>query len=51
MKWQRDCFGYEYMEGTSHIQFKNVFQGYLKKKFEHNIQMEQMINKKLVATV
>lgn len=33
MKWQRDVYGYEYMEGTSHIQLKNVCQGYLNQKF------------------
>lgn len=30
IKWYRDAFGYEYMEGTSHMQFKNIYQHYLK---------------------
>lgn len=37
MKWQRDVYGYEYMEGTSHIQLKHVYQGYINEKFEPKI--------------
>ena len=36
MKWHRDVYGYEYMEGTSHIQLKHVCQGYLNQKFNTN---------------
>ncbi|OGO92646.1 MAG: hypothetical protein A3F10_00345 [Coxiella sp. RIFCSPHIGHO2_12_FULL_42_15] len=34
LKWHRDVYGYEYMEGTSHIQLKQVYQSYrqLRKK-------------------
>jgi acyl-CoA dehydrogenase len=28
IKSLRDCFGYEYMDGTSNIQRKNIYQGY-----------------------
>jgi alkylation response protein AidB-like acyl-CoA dehydrogenase len=34
VKWQRDAYGYEYMEGTSDIQFKHVCQGYMNQKFD-----------------
>lgn len=27
-KWYRDCFAFEYMEGTTSIHKKNIFQGY-----------------------
>lgn len=27
-KWMRDVYGYEYMEGTSYMQLKNIYQGY-----------------------
>lgn len=30
----RDCFGYEYMDGTSNIQRKNIFQGFLNGKLK-----------------
>lgn len=33
MKWQRDVYGYEYMEGTSHIQLNHVYRGYVNHKF------------------
>jgi len=35
MKWQRDTYGFEYMEGTSHIQLKHVYQGFINHKFDH----------------
>lgn len=37
MKWQRDVYGYEYMEGTSHIQLKHVCQGYMNHKFNTHL--------------
>lgn len=30
MKWLRDCYGFEYMEGTTIIQKRNVYQKYLR---------------------
>lgn len=32
MKAHRDCFGYEYMDGTTSIQRKNVYQGFVNDK-------------------
>lgn len=37
MKWQRDTYGYEYMEGTSHIQLKHVYHGFINHKFDHEL--------------
>lgn len=34
MKRLRDCFGYEYMDGTTNIQRRNIYQGYFEGKFE-----------------
>lgn len=32
MKWYRDGFGFEYMEGSTLMQLKNIYQGYLNHK-------------------
>ena len=32
-KWQRDIYGYEYMEGTTNIQHKNIYQGFVNGRF------------------
>lgn len=34
IKYQMDAYGYEYMEGTSHIQLKQVYQGFMNKAFD-----------------
>lgn len=34
MKRLRDCFGYEYMDGTTNIQRRNVYQGYFEGRLE-----------------
>lgn len=32
LKWYRDVFGFEYMEGTSFMQIKNIYQSHINKK-------------------
>ena len=39
IKWQRDTYGYEYMEGTSDIQLKHVCQGFMNHRFDHGNQL------------
>lgn len=34
LKWYRDVFGFEYMEGTSHMQLQNIFYGFKNNKLE-----------------
>ncbi len=34
-KWSRDAFAYEYMEGTSIIQMKNIYQGLVHQKYRN----------------
>ncbi len=37
MKRLRDCFGYEYMDGTTNIQRRNIYQGYFDGRLEWTI--------------
>ncbi|NNM59324.1 MAG: hypothetical protein HKM04_05865 [Legionellales bacterium] len=47
-KWQHDVYGYEYMEGTTHIQLKNIYQGYVNNKFQ-SITTKKNVNAQVMA--